>query len=184
MQPGGDRFQSVMNAAGEVSEMGIYIDESISTEEAMYSKVRKLVATEDIDVVVVDYLKLMASARDHGNRTQDVSAMSQGLKALAKQLRIPVIALSQLNRGVEGRQDNHPKLSDLRDSGKIEEDAAVVMGIYRADYYLEEDDMEAWEEGVADIDVLKNRYGATGRATLGWIGEYGRFTNDTTEKQL
>jgi replicative DNA helicase len=178
MMPGGQRFSDVMTAAGEIAEMPIHIDESMGTAEQMFSKVRRLIATSQIDVVMVDYIQLMSSSRDHGNRTQDVSAISQGLKALAKQLKIPVIALSQLNRGVEGRQDYHPKLSDLRDSGKIEEDAAVVMSIYRPDYYFDDDDMEDDEASSVDVDVLKNRFGPTGRAKLGWDGTCGRFTND------
>jgi len=178
MMPGGQRFSDVMTAAGEIAEMPIHIDESMGTAEQMFSKVRRLIATSQVDVVMVDFLQLMSSSRNHGNRTQDVTSINHGLKALAKQLKIPVIALSQLNRGVEGRQDYHPKLSDLRDSGTIEEDAAVVMSIYRPDYYLPDDEMEPDEVGVADVDVLKNRFGATGRAKLGWDGTCGRFTND------
>lgn len=127
-----------------------------------------------LGLVIVDYLQLLGSSNRPENRTQEVAAFSRGLKRLAMDLRVPVIALSQLNRAVEGRADKRPNLGDLRDSGSIEQDADIVALLYREEYY--KPDKEA-VKGLAELNVAKQRNGPTGTIALTFIGKYATFEN-------
>ena len=129
--------------------------------------------TVDIGLVIVDYLQLMNASRPVESRQQFISEVSRALKGLARELGVPVIALSQLNRAVDSRPDHKPVLADLRESGAIEQDADVVMFIYRDDYY----NPETERPGIAEIIVAKQRNGSTGPVDLVWQGKYTRFAN-------
>lgn len=165
-----------LNEAG--SELGaarIYIDDSASIKVSqIFSKCRKLMSEQGLSLIVIDYLQLISGSGKSGdNRQQEVSEISRNLKILAKEMNCPVIALSQLSRSVESRDDKTPRLSDLRESGAIEQDADIVMFIYRDDYY----DAESDDKNVAEIILAKNRHGATGTVELQWIGQYTTFSS-------
>ena len=136
-------------------------------------------------MVIIDYLQLMSgtrSGRSEQSRQQEISDISRSLKALARELRVPVIALSQLSRAPEQRQDHRPQLSDLRESGAIEQDADMVMFIYRDDYYNEDSD----RKGIADIIIAKHRNGEVGKVSLVWLASLTKFENmipDQTEER-
>jgi replicative DNA helicase len=149
-------------------------DSSYLTPIRLRSKCRQLKRKEGrLDLVVIDYLQLMSGGAKFENRTQEVSAISRSLKALAKDLDCPVVALSQLSRNVEGRADKTPILSDLRESGSLEQDADVVIFIHRPEMYSSDTALQ----GLAEVGVAKNRDGATGRLQLAWIADYTRFEN-------
>ena len=132
----------------------------------------KLRRIPDIGLVVIDYLQLMTSGRRSGdNRVLEVSEITRGLKIMAKELNVPVITLSQLSRGPDSRQDHRPMLSDLRESGSIEQDADIVLFLYRDAYY----NRESEEQNVAECIVAKNRHGETDSVKLGWDGQFTRF---------
>ena len=128
---------------------------------------------EGLGLIIVDYLQLMRTDHRVNNRAEQVGQLSRGLKILARELDVPVIALSQLNRGVEARSDKVPLLSDLRESGSIEQDADLVMFIYRDDYY----DEDSERQGEADLIIAKHRNGAVGKVTLTFQPEYPKFSN-------
>jgi replicative DNA helicase len=160
----------------------VWIDDtpSLSLLE-MRSKARRLKIDSDLKVVVVDYLQLMRSPDYAENRVQEISDISRSLKALARELEIPVIALSQLSRASEQRGgERRPILSDLRDSGAIEQDADIVIFIHRAEYYDREDETK---RGIADIMLAKNRNGPTGDIQLKFTREYTRFDNLSTREE-
>ena len=162
-------------AIGPLSETGIYIDDTpgISVME-IRAKCRKLKLEKNIGLVVIDYLQLVqGSNKRNGSREQEISEISRSLKILAKELDVPVIALSQLSRAVEQRPDHRPMLSDLRDSGAIEQDADIVMFLYRDDYYNEDSE----KKNVAEVIIAKHRGGSTGTVDLGWLGSYTKFVN-------
>ena len=163
-------------AIGPLSEAGIYIDDTpgISIME-IRTKCRKLKMEKDIGLVVIDYLQLIAGSnrRSGGSREQEISEISRSLKILAKELNVPVIALSQLSRAVEQREDHRPMLSDLRESGAIEQDADIVMFLYRDDYYTK----ESAEKDIAEVIIAKQRGGSTGTVKLYWMGNYTKFVN-------
>lgn len=157
----------------QLGQQPIYINDSGSTTVLdIISRCRKIKSEQGLGLVMVDYLQLLRATSDV-SREQQISEMSRGLKAMAKELECPVIALSQLNRGVESRVDKRPSTADLRESGAIEQDADVVMMIYRDDYY----NKDSKEPGVAEIIVCKNRAGETGVAKLSWVGAYTTFEN-------
>jgi replicative DNA helicase len=179
--------QKLTNALERLVEAKVYIDDTpgISLTE-MRAKARRLrQSVGGLDLIVVDYLQLMTAgtmgpgAKRYENRTQEVSAISRGLKALAKELSIPVIALSQLSRGSEQRTDKKPLLSDLRESGSIEQDADVVAFIHRESYYNRGENGEPDPEldNKAEIIIAKQRNGPTGTVELAWIGRCTRFDN-------
>lgn len=167
-------WPKLTRAAGVLSEAPIYIDDSpMLTVLEMRTKARRLKKEKKLGMLVVDYLQLIRSHGRVESREREISEISRGLKALAKELHIPVIALSQLNRGVEARQDKRPMLSDLRESGSIEQDADVVMMIYRDEMY----NTESLDAGKAEIIIGKQRNGPTGRITLAFRAAYTRFDN-------
>lgn len=136
------------------------------------ARCRKLKLEKDIGLVVIDYLQLVqGSGKKNNSREQEISEISRSLKILAKELDIPVIALSQLSRGAEKRDDKRPMLSDLRESGAIEQDADIVMFLYRDDYYNEDSE----KRNIAECIVAKNRHGETGKVELRWMPEYTTF---------
>lgn len=150
-------------------------DQSNVTIGDIRNKCRKLKQRHNVGLIIIDYLQLMSGSGKADSRQQEVAEISRGLKVLAKELDVPIIALSQLSRAVEARTDHRPMLSDLRESGSIEQDADVVMFIYREDKYRE--DMPEEDKNKAEIIIAKQRNGATGTVMLGWQGEYTRFVN-------
>jgi len=167
-------WSKLTDAAGVLAEAPIYIDDTpnISVME-LRAKARRLKAEKDIKLVVVDYLQLMAGDRRIENRQQQISEISRSLKALAKELNVPVIAISQLSRAVEQREDKRPRLSDLRESGAIEQDADLVISLYREHYYTHNPE----DEGIAEVIVNKQRRGPVDKIKLTFIKEYTRFEN-------
>ncbi len=168
-----DDFSKLSEAMGEMSEAPIYFDDTpgISVLE-MRTKARRAAHEAPLGLIIVDYLQLMqGSGRDNGNRVQEVSEISRGLKLIARELNVPVIALSQLSRSVESRSPQIPQLSDLRESGSIEQDADIVMFLYREDYYNPETD----REHIADLIISKHRNGPTGKIELYFSPERLRF---------
>lgn len=160
---------------GPLSEAEIYIDDTpgISITE-IRAKCRKLKLEKNIGMVVIDYLQLIqGSNKRNGSREQEISEISRSLKILAKELNVPVLALSQLSRAVEQRPDHRPMLSDLRESGAIEQDADIVMFLYRDDYYNEDSE----KKNIAEVIIAKHRGGSTGTVDLGWFGTYTKFVN-------
>jgi len=161
-------------SAGNLENAPIYLDDTPALNVLeLRAKARRLKAEHDIGMIVVDYLQLMQGPRGVESRQQEISVISRSLKALAKELNIPVIALSQLSRAVEQRQDKQPQLSDLRESGAIEQDADVVIFLYRPWVYSQEDE----DEGKANIIIAKQRNGPTGRIQASFISKYARFEN-------
>ena len=165
----------LIKSADELANVNLFIDDNASiTMPELRTKCRKLKQTENIGLIIIDYLQLMSSSEKVESRQLFISEVSRSLKALARELNVPVIALSQLNRAVDSRPDHRPVLADLRESGAIEQDADVVMFIYRDEYY-HPDTTE--KPGVAEIIVAKQRNGATGPIELAWIGKYTKFAN-------
>ena len=168
-------WTKLAEAIGPLSEAGVYIDDTpgISVME-IRTKCRKLKMEKNIGLVVIDYLQLISgSNKRNGSREQEISEISRSLKVLAKELNVPVIALSQLSRAVEQRDDHRPMLSDLRESGAIEQDADIVMFLYRDDYY----NKESAEIDIAEVIIAKQRGGSTGTVKLYWMGNYTKFVN-------
>ncbi len=162
-------------ALGPLSEAPIYIDDTpgISVAE-IRAKCRKLKLEKNIGLVVIDYLQLIqGSGKRNASREQEISEISRSLKILAKELDVPVIALSQLSRAAEARQDHRPMLSDLRESGAIEQDADIVMFLYRDDYY----NPDSEKKNIAEVILAKHRAGSTGTIELLWMGNYTKFAN-------
>ena len=161
--------------SGELSEAPIYIDETpgISIME-IRAKCRKLKLEKDIGLVVIDYIQLVQGSGKRGaSREQEISEISRSLKILAKEIGVPVIALSQLSRAAEQRTDHRPMLSDLRESGAIEQDADIVMFLYRDEYYNEDTE----KKNIAEVILAKHRGGSTGTVELLWLGNYTKFVN-------
>lgn len=168
-------WEMLIEGAGNVGRSKLIIDDTpgISISE-LRSKCRKYKLEHDLKLVIIDYLQLMSgSGRSSESRQQEISDISRSLKALARELNVPVVALSQLSRAVEQRPDHRPMLSDLRESGAIEQDADVVMFIYRDDYYNKDSEMK----GVSEIIVAKQRNGPIGTVNLVWLPQYTRFAN-------
>ena len=184
-QLGEKDYQPILRAAGRLDAAPIYIDETaaISALE-LRSKARRLKADKGIGLIVVDYLQLMQGRNNEESRQQEISDISRSLKALAKELQIPVVALSQLNRSLESRNDKRPMLSDLRESGAIEQDADVIMFVYRDAVYCEDcrDHNKVCTKGHendAEIIVGKQRNGPIGTVHLTFLGSYTRFENQS-----
>ena len=168
-------WTKLAESIGPLSEAEIYIDDTpgISVTE-IRAKCRKLKLEKNIGMVVIDYLQLVqGSNKRNGSREQEISEISRSLKILAKELNVPVIALSQLSRAAEQRPDHRPMLSDLRESGAIEQDADIVMFLYRDDYYNEDSE----KKDIAEVIIAKHRGGSTGTVELLWLGSYTKFVN-------
>mgnify|MGYP001259047841 CR=1 FL=1 len=165
----------LIHTAAALSETGLFIDDSsgISPFE-IRAKARRMKAKYGLDMIMIDYLQLMSMKNRMESREREVSEISKLLKSIAKELQVPVVALAQLNRGVEGRSDRRPMLSDLRESGSIEQDADVIMMLFREDYY-DRDKPEI--KGVAEVIIGKQRNGPTDTVKLRWVPEYGIFDN-------
>jgi replicative DNA helicase len=169
-------WPKLTKAAGDLSEARIFIDDTPAiTVLEMRAKSRRLKTEHDIGLIVVDYLQLMQGRRSAERREQEISEISRALKAMAKELHVPVIALSQLNRGLESRPDKRPKLSDLRESGAIEQDADVICFIYRDEVYNQAEDNP--RKGIAEVIIGKQRNGPTGKFELTFLKEYTTFEN-------
>ncbi len=176
-----DDWRKIANAAARLSATNILIDDTSGmTVTAMKSKLRRV---ENLGLVAIDYLQLMESERRSDNRALEVGDISRGLKLMAKDLRVPVLCCAQLSRGPESRTDKRPQLSDLRDSGAIEQDADVVMFLYRDEYYKTDRAADGQEDNEAEVIIQKNRHGSTGNVKMGWIGSYTKFlTRDDTRE--
>ena len=167
-------WPKLVAAAGKLSEAPIFIDDTPGiTALELRAKARRLKAKHDIQLIVVDYLQLMQGKNRSENRQQEISDISRSMKALARELNIPVIGISQLSRAVEQLQDKRPMLSDLRESGAIEQDADVVMLILREEYYTPTEE----NKGIAEIIIAKQRQGPVGTIKLAFLPEYTKFTN-------
>lgn len=195
-------FGRIAAGAREIESTPLYIDDTPGLNiNAIRTRARRLKRNKGLGLIVIDYIQLITgtgSKKSEGNRVQEVSEISRGLKILAKELQVPVIALSQLNRSVESRDDKKPQMSDLRESGSIEQDADIVMFVFRENYYLKNNEPvhregetpekfqqrhDHWEErcketaNVAEVIVGKNRHGSTGSVHLYWNGDYTHFNN-------
>lgn len=171
-----DQWLKLYESSNIIGSTKLFIeDQSNVTIGDIRNKCRKLKQRHNVGLIIIDYLQLMSGSGRTDSRQQEVSEISRGLKVLAKELDVPIIALSQLSRAVEARTDHRPMLSDLRESGSIEQDADVVMFIYREDKYR--DDLPEEDKNKAEIIIAKQRNGATGTIMLGWQGEYTKFVN-------
>jgi len=166
------QWQDLISGASRLRQTKVYIDDTPGlTPLTMKAKARRLHSRHPLDLVVIDYLQLM-EMEGRESRQQEISTISRSLKALARELKVPVISISQLSRGVESREDHRPRLSDLRESGAIEQDADLVLLLYRAEYYHpEKEDLK----GKAEVIIAKQRHGPTGKVELSFIGQYMRF---------
>lgn len=165
---------SLTNASGTLSEAKIILDDTSGfTPIELRAKCRKLKMEHDIGLVVIDYLQLMDASKVSASRQADISEISRSLKVLAREIGVPIIALSQLSRAPEQRPDHRPMLSDLRESGSIEQDADMVMFLYRDDYYNPDTD----KKNIAEVILAKNRAGSTGTTELLWLNQYTKFVN-------
>lgn len=171
-----DDWDRIAGAATSLTKSHIMIDDNSGiTVSEMKAKCRRL--GSDLGLIVVDYLQLMHSGKRNDNRVQEVAEISRSLKIMAKDLNVPVLCLSQLSRGPESRQDKRPMLSDLRESGSIEQDADIVLFIYRPDYYA---DAKPEERNMAEIIIAKNRHGEVGKVELQWEGQFTTFRGRET----
>ena len=171
-------WSRINGAIAQLSAAPLFVDETPSlTPTEVRARARRLKREKGIGLIVVDYLQLMQVAGSKENRATEISEISRGLKALAKELHVPVIALSQLNRGVEQRTEKKPVMSDLRESGAIEQDADVIMMIYREEVY----EPNTTRKGIADIIIAKQRNGPVGEVHLTFLGEYTKFENLVAE---
>ena len=170
----GDSWEKIADASSRLASCDILIDDTSGiTVTEMKAKLRRV---DELGLVIIDYLQLMQSDRRNDNRVQEVAEISRALKIMAKELSVPIICCAQLSRGPESRTDKKPMLSDLRDSGAIEQDADVVMFLYRNEYYKTDatpgDNNAA---NIAEVIIAKNRHGSTGTVKMGWIGQYTKF---------
>ena len=172
-------WEQIIESANVIGNSNLIIDDtpSISIGE-LRSKCRKYKLEHNLGIIIIDYLQLMSGGGKSESRQQEISEISRSLKALARELNVPVVALSQLSRAVESRPDHRPMLSDLRDSGAIEQDADIVMFLYRDDYYNKESE----KKGIAEVIIAKQRNGAIGTVELVWMPNYTKFANYDSKK--
>ena len=174
---GSEEYKKLSDALGALGEASVFIDDSsLITVLEMRAKARRLQSEHGLHLLVVDYLQLMQGRGRFENRNQELASISRSLKSLAKELEVPVVALSQLSRAPESRSEHRPQLSDLRESGALEQDADVVLFIYREDQY----DRKAENENTAEVIIGKQRNGPTGTVHLAFLKEITRFENQTT----
>ncbi|MCL4541992.1 MAG: replicative DNA helicase [Chloroflexi bacterium] len=175
-------WNRVIQAMSGLSSAPIYIDDTPGiTVLEMRAKARRLASVAPLGLLVIDYLQLVqGNVRNEGNRVQEISEISRSLKGLARELNVPIIALAQLSRGVESRQDHRPMLSDLRESGSLEQDADIVMFIYRDEIYNPSSD----RKGIADIIIAKHRNGPVGQISLRWMDQTARFADLATYQRF
>ena len=167
-------WQKIAMSLGPLSEAPIYIDDTPGASiTEIRAKCRRLKLEKNLGLVVIDYLQLMQGSGRSESRQQEISEISRSLKILAKEINVPVLTLSQLSRAPESRTDHRPILSDLRESGAIEQDADIVMFLYRDDYY----NPDTEKKNIAEVIIAKHRNGATGTVELRWMGEYTKFAN-------
>ena len=173
-----DDWVKLAGAIGPLSESEIYIDDTpgISVME-IRTKCRKLKMEQGLDLILIDYLQLMEGEGNNESRQQEIAKISRSLKIIAKELNCPVVALSQLSRAPEQRADHRPMLSDLRESGSIEQDADIVMFLYRDEYYHPDSD----RKNIGEVIIAKNRHGETGSVELVWLGEIQKFADKSRE---
>jgi replicative DNA helicase len=190
---GREDHDKLTSALGQLVESRLFIDDTAGISMAeMRAKARRLKQNAGgLDLIVVDYLQLMTATvpssgkKNYENRTQEVSAISRGLKALAKEMNVPVVALSQLSRaGVQRKDDHRPMLSDLRESGSIEQDADVVAFIHRESYYSRDEEMSEADKAKSEIILAKQRNGPTGTVYLNFVSKFTRFDNPETEHEV
>ena len=175
-----DLWNRVVRETSRLYQMPFYVDDSSDlTVTSIRAKCRRLARKRGLSLVVVDYLQLMQGAGSSENRQQEIADISRSLKNLARELRIPVIAVSQLNRALEQRENKRPRLGDLRESGAIEQDADIVMFIYRDEYYNPGSD----QPGLAEVNIAKHRSGAVGNVMMNFAAEFTRFRNFTAEEE-
>jgi replicative DNA helicase len=186
-----EHYNNLREAASELAEMPFFIDDTPALSiSAVRARARKLKRKNNLGIIFVDYLQLLKGTSRSDNRVLEISEITQGLKALAKELNVPVIALSQLSRAVEQREDKRPMLSDLRESGSIEQDADLVMFLYREEYYLKRKEPPAgdagyapWQEklnqshNIAEIIIAKHRNGAIGKVQLHYVDQFSSVAN-------
>jgi replicative DNA helicase len=201
-------FKDFARAAQTLEELPLFIDDTPAlTIAAIRTRARRMKRRHDIGLIVVDYLQLLQGSgrSSEGNRVQEISEISRGLKTLAKELEVPVVALSQLSRAVESREDKRPQLADLRESGSIEQDADIVLFVFREEYYVrflepkrptETDPQDVFDkhnqwlaklqpvEGMAEVIVAKHRHGATGNVKLSFAGKFTQFTDHVDDQYL
>ena len=174
-----DQWTEIANATSRLAGTNILIDDTSGISvSGMKAKLRRV---QNLGLVVIDYLQLMQSDRRSDNRVNEVADISRALKIMAKELNVPIICCAQLSRGPENRPDKRPMLSDLRDSGAIEQDADTVIFLYRSEYY----DVDANDEegSIAEVIIAKNRHGSTGNVKVGWIGRYTKFRSIDTSRE-
>jgi replicative DNA helicase len=195
-----DEFDRIVEVSQELQNLPLFIDQTGGiTVAQLAARARRLKRQRDIGLIVVDYLQLLSgsSRRATEGRVQEVTEITTGLKALAKELHVPVLALSQLSRQVENREDKRPQLADLRESGSIEQDADVVLFVFREEYYVERrqprentEEHKQWQAemdmvtGKAEVIIGKQRHGPTGTVRLAFTPEYTRFGNLAAEERL
>ena len=167
-------WAKLIEGAAVVGKSNLIIDDTpgISIAE-LRSKCRKFKLEHDLGIIIIDYLQMMSGGKHSESRQQEISEISRSLKAVARELNVPVVALSQLSRAVEQRPDHRPMLSDLRESGAIEQDADVVMFLYRDDYYNKDTD----KKNIAEVIIAKQRNGPIGTVELVWLPNYTKFAN-------
>lgn len=176
-----EEWTRLIEAGDILSRSNIYIDDTPGiTIPEMKAKLRRL---RKVDLVVIDYLQLMSTGRRSDNRVQEISEITRNLKIMAKELNVPVITLSQLSRASEKRDDHRPQLADLRDSGSIEQDADIVLFLYREGYYDKNNEDENTDKNSGECIVAKNRHGEAGTVKLHWQGEFMRFTAQEYEHE-
>jgi len=172
-----DDWPRLTSAVSLLNDAPLYIDDTPAlTPMELRARARRLKREHNLGMIIVDYLQLMQATETEENRATEISNITRALKALAKELHVPLIAMSQLNRSVESRQDKRPVMSDLRESGAIEQDADVILFIYRDEVY----NKDSAEKGKAEVIVGKQRNGPTGEVPLTFLGEYTRFENYTS----
>ena len=174
-------WENLARAAGELAGCDILIDDTSGmTVTAMKAKLRRV---KNLGMVIIDYLGLMSGDKHTDNRVQEVSEISRSLKIMAKELMVPIVCCAQLSRGPESRTDKKPMLSDLRDSGAIEQDADTVIFLYRSEYY-KTDDVAGQDTSIAEVIIAKNRHGSTGTVNMGWNGQFTKFVTIADERDV